>query len=119
MEGGGHVHVYVVSLELPDRYGLSEPSFDFRTRRYAPPLLRVARLSRRRSGQWFRMDGLVEKKDRTQCELRIAPLRPYVFRSVQLSLEKVCGASVSRLDRTFCDVNVSIDDLEIWQTPIV
>src|SRR6516225_1981782 len=29
------------------------------------------------------------------------------------------GASASRLDGTFCSVNVTIDYLEVWQAPIV
>ena len=43
----------------------------------------------------------------------------YAFRSVQLSFKKACGTSVSGLDGTFCRVNVTIDNLEVWQAPIV
>ena len=41
-----------------------------------------------------------------------------VFRSIQFGFKKACGASVSRLDGTFCRVNVTIDYLEVWQAPI-
>jgi hypothetical protein len=36
-----------------------------------------------------------------------------VFRSIQFGFKKACGASISRLDGTFCRVNVTIDYLEV------
>ena len=41
-----------------------------------------------------------------------------VFRSIQFGFKKACGASVSRLDGTFCRVNLTIDYLEVGQAPI-
>ena len=38
--------------------------------------------------------------------------------SIQFGFKKACDASVSRLDGTFCRVNVTIDHLEVGQAPI-
>jgi hypothetical protein len=37
--------------------------------------------------------------------------------SGEFSFKKACGTTVPHLDGAFCDVNVTIDDLKVWQAP--
>ena len=37
--------------------------------------------------------------------------------SGEFSFKKACGTTVPRLDGAFCGVNVTIDDLKVWQAP--
>ena len=37
--------------------------------------------------------------------------------SGEFSFKKACGTTVPHLDGAFCGVNVTIDDLKVWQAP--
>lgn len=48
----------------------------------------------------------------------IAALRDFLKRSLRRILMKVAGGSIPRFNRTFCYVDVAINHLKIWQSPI-